>query len=584
MSSIKFYSCRSPRIIFILIIIILFFFRVQILSQIPHFLDWFRDHQPPARTCISFNSNGCPITQVTTSRNCPLKKEIHDAPDMASRPIFDDCRHPIDQGEEDIDEIDRCRETFGEWFASRFSQQDPSLFIISSSMMGFLSDASCVLLLRDVETLQRLINHHTFCKPPFLSMSANFTTDLHNEIRDAIVIYFSAYWQSHPFFRKTLPDNHFLFTPPESLIDSRRTVWREELKANILSTGQSIPRNLRRPRLLIIAGGGASGKSSVLSVLKNKRRLIPPGAHIAINPDNIKLLDPIYQAITSYGDMRAANVVHKESNIIAEELFLEALKRRYEIIYEGTFSDFEKGSRMVNMAHDQGYDVVMIGVIVDPALAVRRSLERAVRSKRVVPSHDLLRAHKLFSQNFERYLQIVDKALLCETYRDDETTSTTINVLASMGTSRRLRVFNDEAYREFLDKSTLNEFAQWEYELDLNEGQGSSSLDRLDMQKWFHRCTWSHSQVPRYFRIISVVDGRIDYCFCHPKFEDYPTSEGLSSFPSFFGAKRKILAPLVVLDAIPKSETGDTLVRFEKGNHKKRRQILRKRRRSHSNE
>jgi len=49
---------------------------------------------------------------------------------------------------------------------------------------------------------------------------------------------------------------------------------------------------------------------------------------VVINPDDIKVMDPVYVAIRQAGDYRAADVVHNESENIAKEIYRASIEVR----------------------------------------------------------------------------------------------------------------------------------------------------------------------------------------------------------------------------------------------------------------
>jgi hypothetical protein len=61
------------------------------------------------------------------------------------------------------------------------------------------------------------------------------------------------------------------------------------------------------------------------------------------------------------------------------------------------------------------YRIEMIGVSVDPSLAVGRGLRRKMMTGRGVPVAPQLRSHKWYSEHFAAYLPLLDGASLYDT-------------------------------------------------------------------------------------------------------------------------------------------------------------------------
>ena len=58
------------------------------------------------------------------------------------------------------------------------------------------------------------------------------------------------------------------------------------------------------------------------------------------------------------------------------------------------------------------YQIELIGVYVDPATAVERGIIRELETGRGVPLAGQLNSFKLFAQNFEEYVHLIDKVIL----------------------------------------------------------------------------------------------------------------------------------------------------------------------------
>eukprot|EP01102_Stenamoeba_stenopodia_P012361 TRINITY_DN3893_c0_g1_i2.p1 TRINITY_DN3893_c0_g1~~TRINITY_DN3893_c0_g1_i2.p1 ORF type:complete len:665 (+),score=67.09 TRINITY_DN3893_c0_g1_i2:220-2214(+) len=453
--------------------------------------------------CYSIDTDGCPRTKAERYTYTSRRRQ-----------------HPLSNVE---DTTERCHGTLGKWMVEKFPDIDPN------SIAGqLLMKSSCLYLLsREVEFANLLTDQIN--SPKWLEshkVYPGFLEDLKNEIIDSVHNFLSFNWDKHPLFSNTLPDDHPLITSkPDLLTTSERNDWRDEVKSKILSTGRRVVD--RPPKLIILGGGGGSGKSSVLTNLRQSGRVAPQDGFVVINPDDIKVMDPVYVAIRQSGDYRAADVVHNESENIAKEIYKSAIAGHTDIIFDGTFSDLNRSIALVQTAKDEGYEVYLIAVTVDALTAVRRSYQRAVISKRLVPSVNLLRAHKLFSANFEAYmsLNLIDYTILFDNNRYNRP-PTEIAYKILNDSSSDLVILDKRAYERFRENSLLNEHARDHTELFPNSEQ----------EVFLGRCISSIESQHRYIKLyITLQDPNIEFCIC---------GRSSANVPSYFEVRSLLSQPL----------------------------------------
>jgi predicted ABC-type ATPase len=151
------------------------------------------------------------------------------------------------------------------------------------------------------------------------------------------------------------------------------------------------------PRALVLAGGPASGKSSILASIA-----VPPKA-VHLDPDAIKARLPEYQELQRRGDVQAAYVTHEESSDIARTVRAEVVKRRRHLILD-TVGDSEPGKfadKLIEL-HDDGFRVDVVYVDVDVEEAVRRAAART----RVVPEKVIRALHREVAARFTEVLAL----------------------------------------------------------------------------------------------------------------------------------------------------------------------------------
>lgn len=205
----------------------------------------------------------------------------------------------------------------------------------------------------------------------------------------------------------------------------------------------------QRPTVRLLGGGMAAGKSTVVGMLKENW-----GDSVVIEADAFKMHDPIFEQLNE--DEDGANevgmVVHGHSTDAANEELIAALLNGRDVVMDGTMTwkpFVEQTIEMIRHIHERQYQlgpgwqpatkteqywiddgprkveegapaplpyqIEMIGVTVDPSLAVGRGLRRKMMTGRGVPVSPQLRSHRLYSEHFESYLPLLDTASLYDT-------------------------------------------------------------------------------------------------------------------------------------------------------------------------
>jgi N12 class adenine-specific DNA methylase/predicted ABC-type ATPase len=156
--------------------------------------------------------------------------------------------------------------------------------------------------------------------------------------------------------------------------------------------------------ILFMAGGGAAGKSTYLRENPGK---VPPEA-VEVNADDIKALLPEFEEIIAAKDTRAALMVHEESSMLAKRVASEAIAKGLNVVYDATLAQPSKAVPLMQRFTKAGYKTRVVGLTVDPMLALQRSYTRFLEKGRWVPPDVLLGAHAEYNANIERYTQVAD--------------------------------------------------------------------------------------------------------------------------------------------------------------------------------
>ncbi len=183
------------------------------------------------------------------------------------------------------------------------------------------------------------------------------------------------------------------------IVDGVRWYRPERAKLHRAIIGDLLTGTAKRdhPRALVLAGGPASGKSSIVPSLD------VPAKAVRLDPDAIKARLPEYQELQRCGDKQAAYVTHEESSDIARAIRAEVVARRRHLILD-TVGDSELGKfagKLIEL-HDDGFrvDVVYVDVAVDEA--VRRAATRV----RVVPEDVVRTLHREVAARFPEVLAL----------------------------------------------------------------------------------------------------------------------------------------------------------------------------------
>lgn len=207
-----------------------------------------------------------------------------------------------------------------------------------------------------------------------------------------------------------------------------------------LSEGQA-------PPLCVLLGGGmGAGKTSAVGQMADTDFWKAHGdGVVVVEADAFKLNDPLFQILQSVTPL-ASRIVHKDSIMAAEELFLRAVNLRRDVVFDGTLSWYEYARQTVDMLRDteylyergpgygespsgevtelywvraekrahpvEPYQVELVGVTANAEISVMRGIVRKIITGRGVAVKDQLKSHALFSQHFEQYVDIMDAVYL----------------------------------------------------------------------------------------------------------------------------------------------------------------------------
>lgn len=229
-----------------------------------------------------------------------------------------------------------------------------------------------------------------------------------------------------------------------TLTDEEKETVREAARAK---------RGGERPRVLFMAGGPASGKTSALRASPE----LEPDSAVLINPDEFKERLPEYDEMVQGGDRYAAMGVHEESSDLAKRVQAEAMDLELNVVVDGT-GDSKRGKFVSKMEamNDAGYEVSALYVTIPTDDAVVRATLRAMKSGRWVPEPELRAQHKNVSANFEDVAELPFLQGL-RLYDNSGAAGSGPTLVASREAGAPMHIDDEGRFTAFMDKARVEE-------------------------------------------------------------------------------------------------------------------------------
>lgn len=226
-------------------------------------------------------------------------------------------------------------------------------------------------------------------------------------------------------------------------------IIKKFLNGEIREEGIGVPKRVENPRLVSTAGGGASGKSSMIRA--GQVDFGSDGA-VTVANDLIKEQLPEYVKMVAMKDPWAANAVNEESAYIAKQIAEAAVKNHYnvllDIVGDGPAGVFAQSIRGFEGA---GYTIEVDYASCPLALALRRALVREAKTGRRADPEAVAQAHLSVAERFNE-INAIDKAAV-RVY--DTTTDGPIPLLVYEKLPRQHgKVIDKAGWQRWLDKRT----------------------------------------------------------------------------------------------------------------------------------
>ena len=229
-----------------------------------------------------------------------------------------------------------------------------------------------------------------------------------------------------------------------TMTDIMKSVEPDAADSSEVSEARRTLREATPPFIVLLGGGMAAGKSTVVHKLKGDWE-----GSVVIEADQFKMNDVFFRELNKLtgGDNEVAAMVHSNSTTAANQQLIAALTGGRDVVLDGTMTwqpFVVQTIAMIRQVHEyqfrlgpgwipetkteqyyirgerlarpgKAYIIKMVGVTCDTAVAVSRGFRRKMITSRGVPLLPQIRSHRLFSLHFNDYLPLVDEASLYDT-------------------------------------------------------------------------------------------------------------------------------------------------------------------------
>lgn len=167
-------------------------------------------------------------------------------------------------------------------------------------------------------------------------------------------------------------------------IDGAWTPRRSELHRKILNSYTSNKPTQEKPKAILLAGGGGSGKSFIYES-KIKGEIGDHESFVYLNSDDVKEELPEYNILLNSATNIAASKTHEESSYIVKEILSDSISKRQNLVYDAVLGNPYRARELVENLKRSGYEVELHYVDTKLNIAKRSATLRFERSGRFVP-------------------------------------------------------------------------------------------------------------------------------------------------------------------------------------------------------
>lgn len=178
--------------------------------------------------------------------------------------------------------------------------------------------------------------------------------------------------------------------------DRTRHALRNGIVADVVNYANTPPEGTK-PIAVLMGGGAASGKSFVRDTLIQPA-LEAGGVRVGIcDPDDMKTRLPEWEYLNETDPAHAGSITHKESVKLANQAFYELMSQGKNLLFDNSMRVVGEYRKKIRALHENGYNVIIIGVTTD----IGTALDRAHKRERRMPDGKLRETHSGFSTAWE---------------------------------------------------------------------------------------------------------------------------------------------------------------------------------------
>ena len=189
--------------------------------------------------------------------------------------------------------------------------------------------------------------------------------------------------------------------------DGQYTAERMLLHAGVVQHRLARRKQLAEPEILFLAGGPASGKSTLSNTVET------PSDAVHIDLDELREELPEYPQLLAVAPQDAARLTHREASDLTRLLVASAMVRHHNIVLDGVGGD-DDGSfaSKINAARTSGYTVDVCYATIPVSEALAREQARFEERHRRVPEEVVRAKHAEASRGIRTISQLEIRSIV----------------------------------------------------------------------------------------------------------------------------------------------------------------------------
>jgi len=181
--------------------------------------------------------------------------------------------------------------------------------------------------------------------------------------------------------RKEQDSQQKFFNKKTNRYNQERNKVHEKIISKV-DNPNAFPKEGEKPKVIFIGGLTASGKTSAIAKLIDRKKGVPDykayPKFVYLNSDDFKQLLPEYNGYN-------AGYLHEESTDIFDESLKRYRNQRKQIIIDATLKNTKSANKKIKEFEDAGYETVLYGTNLPGEKSIERATGRFKRTKRFVP-------------------------------------------------------------------------------------------------------------------------------------------------------------------------------------------------------